>query len=91
MHFNDEMSAHVHSLIGAACIGDWSRANLCRDLMVPLCFIRLMQILFPHYIEINYIDIKKNINKTRWTHMVIQIYVRDSKMMLQYESQRLCP
>ncbi len=50
---------NVQSLRGAVCIVDWGRANLCKGLKVPLCFIPLMQILFPHYIEINYIDIKK--------------------------------
>ncbi len=47
---------HVQSLSGAACIGDLGRANLCKGLKVPLCFIPLMQILFPNYIEINYIN-----------------------------------
>ncbi len=49
----------VQSLSGEACIGDWVRANLCKGLKVPLCFIPLIQILFPHNIEINYIDKKK--------------------------------
>ncbi len=47
---------HVQSLSGAACIGDWGRANVCKGLKVPFCFIPLMQILFQHNIEINYID-----------------------------------
>ncbi len=51
-------SVHVQSLSGAACIGDWGRANLCNGLKIPLSFIPLMQIWFPHYIEINYIDKK---------------------------------
>ncbi len=46
----------VQSLSGAACIGDWGRANLCKGHKVPICFIPLMEILFPHYIEINHID-----------------------------------
>ncbi len=50
---------HVQCLSGAACIWDWDRANLCKGLKVPLCFIPLMQILFPHNIEINNIDEKK--------------------------------
>ncbi len=47
---------HVQRLGGGAGIGDWGRANLCKGLKVPLCFIPLMQILFPHNVEINYID-----------------------------------
>ncbi len=30
---------HVQSLSGAACIGDWGRANLCKGLNVPLCLM----------------------------------------------------
>ncbi len=62
MHVNDEKVCTCTFLNGAACIGDWGRANLCKGLNVPLCFIPLMQILFPYYIEINYIDIKKKKN-----------------------------
>ncbi len=56
MLVNDEKMCSCKSLSGAACIGDWGRANLCKGLKVALCFIPLMQILFPHNIEINYID-----------------------------------
>ncbi len=38
---------HVQSLSGAACIGDWGRANLCKGLKVPLCFIPLNAYLIP--------------------------------------------
>ncbi len=41
------------------------RANLCKCLKVLFCSIPLMQILFPHYIEINYIDIKKKKKKLK--------------------------
>ncbi len=51
---------HVQSLSGAAYIEDWGRTNLCKGLKVPIYFLPIMQILFPHYIEINYIDINKN-------------------------------
>ncbi len=46
MHVNDEKSVHVQSSSGAACIGDWGKANMCKGLKVPLCLIPLVQILF---------------------------------------------
>ncbi len=52
---------HVQSLSGGAR----GRANVCKGLKVPLCFISLMQILFPHYIEINYINSKKKKKKRK--------------------------
>ncbi len=30
------MYAHIQSISGTACTGDWGRANLCKGLKVPL-------------------------------------------------------
>ncbi len=58
MHVNDAKMCTCTKFKWAACIGDWCRVNLCKGLKVPLCFIPLMQILFPHYMNINNIYIK---------------------------------
>ncbi len=55
---------HLQRLSGAACIGDWGRANLCKGLKVPLLHT-LMQILFPHNIEIHFFRQKKRKKKKK--------------------------
>ncbi len=39
-------SVYGQSLSGAARMGDWGRANLCKGLKVPFCLIPLVQIMF---------------------------------------------
>ncbi len=54
-------------------VQSWSGANFCKGLKVPLCLIPLMQILFPHYMEINNIYIEKEI--CSWTLLKIHVIV----------------
>ncbi len=54
MHVNDEKGVHVQSLSGAACIGDWGKANVCKGLKVPLCLIPYLLLQDPSAKMVNY-------------------------------------
>ncbi len=61
MHVNDSKKCTCSS--GAACIGDWGTAKLCKCLKMPLYHIPSCVDLVPHNIEIN-----KIYNNNKKTH-----------------------